>query len=175
MPVGRVLWVLFLVLTLLLLGCKQDPLLPDYPRIVIDTFVPSAFNENNTYLTLIDAGGNMIAEDDDGNPDQTNHKSCSRIDYQGGLSSGTYYIKVHKPTAAGNPNYGIQVHTNDPGASFPAITPANEDETVPVDDAVDGNGVPTAPVTILLGPGQEVSRSIFPVATDVDWFELVLP
>jgi hypothetical protein len=174
MPERRIFWVLFLFLPLLFPGCQLDPddPNPDYPRIVIDTFTPPAFDENDTYLTLIDADGNVVAEDDNGNPDQTNHKGCSRIDYQGGLASGTYYIKVYNPTATGNPNYGIRVLDYDPGASFPDIAPANEDDGGS-DDGVDGNGIPTSPVSIDLE--EVLSRSIFPELTDVDWFELVLP
>ena len=159
---------MFIVLSLLLLGCNQDPG-PSF--IVIDTFTAPAFNASDTYLTLNDSSGNLIAEDDDGNPDQTNHQGCSRIVIVGGLASGIYYIKVHNPTGTGNPNYGIRVLDYDPGASFPSITAANDDD-LGVDDG-DVGGVPSAPVPINLG--QVLSSTIFPIATDVDWFELVLP
>ena len=169
MPVRRVLWILFLLLPLLFFGCKTESF---YPQIVIDTVTDfPAHNENDTYIILYDASGNLIAEDDDSNPDQTNHKGCSRINYTGGLSSGTYYIKVNNPTATGNPNYGIRVLDYDPGASLPSITGANENDGYSDDNAV-GN-VPTNPVPIYLD--DVLSRSIFPLIDDVDWFVLVLP
>ncbi len=153
--------------------------------LVIETFVP-AFNENDTYLTLFsverDTSGNVIsssiiADDDNGNPDQTNNKGCSRIEIAGGLPSGTYYIKVHKPTAAGNPNYGIRVVDYDPGTTFPSIVPADEDETSvsidSVDESVSTRWIPINPQPIVLD--QEISRSIFPWDTDKDCFVFTIP
>ena len=168
MPVRKVYWILFLLVPLMISGCKSDPG-PDL--IVIDTFTAPAFNANDTYLTLNDSGGSLITEDDNGNPDQTNHQDCARIVGTGGLPSGTYYIKVNNPTGTGNPNYGIRVLDYDPGVSFPSITAANNNDGG-VDDG-DVGGVPTAPVSISLG--QVISSSVFPIATDVDWYELVLP
>ena len=162
-------WLLLAPLALVL-GCSMGS---QYDRLVIDTFMPdSGIFQNDTYLTLIDSAGNLVAQDDNGNPDQVNHNLCSRIDLPTGLSSGTYYIKVHRATATGNPNYCIRVLDYDPGASFPTESRANEDETIPVDDAVNGSGVPIDPVSISLGG--VISRSIFP-ESDVDWYELVLP
>jgi LruC domain-containing protein len=146
-------------------------------RIVIDTFPAPQLND--TYLTLYDVVGgkaHVLAEDDNGFPNQAAATGSSRIDVNGGLSSGTYYVKVSqisKPPVGSN--YGIRVLDYDPGASYPVAGPANEDETVPpayVDDAVDLNGVPTKPWSI--SPGQVIARSIFPQGTDVDWFVLVI-
>jgi hypothetical protein len=162
-------------------GCQQaSP--PDL--IVIDTF-PAGYNQNDTYLTLTDASGTVLAQDDNGFPDQTTYVGFSRIIVSGGLASGTYYIKVHKPTVAGNPNYAIRVLEYDPGSSFPVVAPADEDETSwpppPRDDPVDVNGVPTNPWTIAIG--DVISRSIYDEDSDppnaelydVDWFKLVIP
>ena len=167
MPIRRVSWILIL-LPFLFLGCDK------YYDIVIDTFTANNTNESNTYLTLIDSGGNLIAEDDDGNPDQTNHSLCSRIS-QGGMSSGIYYIKVEHPTeaVATSAYYGIRVVDYDPGSSFPVFAGTNETDGGS-DDAVDGSGVPLNPVSIDLDQ-VITTRAIFPQDTDVDWFELVLP
>jgi hypothetical protein len=180
MPVRRVGWFLFVLFPLLLLSCETstDP----EPPIVIETFV-NPYSWNDTYLRLFDFAGNLIAEDDNGNPDQANHKGCSRINIAGGLESGTYYIRVHKVynpiDGDGNPNYGIRVVDYDPGDSIPT-TSTTTDETEPPgpeDDAIDGTGVddglPTNPVSISIG--DELSRAISPEDTDVDWFVLVIP
>jgi len=155
----------------LVLGCALGR--PPYDRLVIDTFMPTGFFQNDTFLTLIDSAGNLIAQDDNSNPDQVNHQFCSRIDYQNGLLSGTYYIKVHKPTDVGSLQYCIRVLESI--ESFPATAPVNE--APDTDGVVDGNGVPIAPVAITLG--QVISRAINPEppdpAADVDWFKLVLP
>ena len=168
--------------------------------LVIETFVPW-FTENDTYLTLFtverDTDGNVIgskilAEDDNGNPDQENHKGCSRIAIAGGLSTGTYYVKVHKPTSLGNPNYGIRILDYDPGTSFPSGTvgdpdykdPANEIEDLATADTVDQSvssaWVPVNPRTIALSTASDdwISRSIYLVGDptgDVDCFEFTVP
>ena len=154
------------------LGCAPPPSSPPYERLVIDTFMPdNGIDQNDTFLTLIDAAGNIIAQDDNGNPDQSNHQLCSRIDHQAGLASGTYYIKVHRATDTGNPNYCIRLLDHNPGAVFPATPAANE--TSDTDDAVGANGLPLNPVAIALG--QVISRSIFPELTDIDWYTFTLP
>jgi len=168
MPVRRVLWILFLLLPLLFFGCKTESF---YPQIVIDTFTSENYSESDTYLTLYDSVGSMIDEDDNGNPDQVNHKNCSRIDYQGGLYGGTYYIKVENRTSTGNPNYNLRILDYDPGISFPTLPEANENDGNS-DDGDVGN-VPTNPVSIELG--EVLSRTTFPFGGDVDWFVLVLP
>jgi hypothetical protein len=171
MSVRKVFWIFILILPVAFSACKSDPG-PDL--VVIDTFTAPAYNASDTYLLLNDSGGSLIDEDDNGNPDQTNHQGCSRIVITGGLPSGTYYIRVNNPTGTGNANYGIRVLDYDPGVSFPVITPANDN-----DGGVDDNdvgGVPTAPVSINLG--QVISSSIYPLTPlpgDVDWYKLVLP
>ena len=132
----------YALLTLLAIaGCQQDPGPP--PELtVIDTFPATGSSQNDTFLTLIDTAGTILAQDDNGFPNQATYVGYSRIEVIGGLAAGTYYIKVHKPTEVGNPNYGIRVHAYDPGETFPVVAGANEDETVPVDDAVDGMACP---------------------------------
>jgi len=143
----------------------------NYQLIVIDTFHTGGGGYNDTFLTLVDALGTTLATDDNGNPDQADHLGFSRITYTGGLASGTYYIKLNNPTGNGDGYYVIRVLTTDPGSTFPTV--AKVDETTDTDDAVDGNGIPLNPVSITLG--QVISRRLDPVATDVDWFKLVLP
>lgn len=154
-------------------GAEGEPALSQavkvHRRIVIDTW-SDPFGANDTYLTLIDAAGAVLGQDDDGNPAQgTYNVGCSRIDVATGLPVGTYYVRVHKPTDTGNPNYGFRVADYDPGTDFPTIDPVDEDETIPMDDEVDAAGVPTLPQSIALGG--DASRSIFPVESDVDWFQ----
>ena len=124
MPIHRASWIVVLLSAVLFTACKMSP---DYPQIVVDTFTANNTNESNTYLTLIDSEGNVIAEDDDGNPDQVNHNGCSRINYQGGLPAGIYYIKVQHPSEATvtSPYYGIRVLDYDPGSSFPGFSGAD--------------------------------------------------
>jgi hypothetical protein len=177
MPVRRVFWILFfLFLLLLYLGCTMD----SEPVIVIDTFV-NPYSACDTYLYLFDAAGNLIAEDDDGNPDQVNHEGCSRIKIIGGLSSGIYYIKLVKvnkePSVAfGNANYGIRIVDYDPGASMPATNTTTNEDDGGTDDAIDGTGVddgiPTNPVPINVG--DVLARAISPLG-DIDWFKLIIP
>jgi len=90
---------------LLFLSCTVDGPVPvtTYERILIDTYepqggLPIAF-VTDTYLSLYDASGNLLDEDDNGNTDtttspDTDQADSSRIDYTTGLNSGTYYIKV---------------------------------------------------------------------------------
>ena len=158
---------------------------PAYPRLVIDTFAPKGGGTSNTFLTLIDHAGNVLATDDDGNPDQVNHNGYSRIDYQEGLAAGTYYIEVKVvPWPAGHPSeftrdgsspfYGIRVVDHDPGEKFPELDEERENDGGS-DDAVGPDGVPLNPVPIDLGEAGARSRAISPIETDVDWFVLVLP
>lgn len=180
MPENRLYLVFLLLLLLSLVGCNLNQ--DSEAVIVIETFDPQTYSENDTYLTLYDSGDNLINEDDDGNPDQANHKGCSRIIVTGGLANGTYYIKVHNPnpTGSSNPFYAIRVldSIND---SYPTVTlptPPYEDETsVYIDHDAAQNR--TTPVSIDLG--DILIRTIYPVDTtppdvdDVDWFELLIP
>ena len=170
-------YVLVMGLLLALAGCQQTP---PPSLIVIDTFPAPQLND--TYLTLYDVVGgkaHVLAQDDNGFPNQAAATGSSRIAVNGGLSSGTYYIKVSQVSVPPvGSNYGICVLDYDPGASYPVAGPANEDEYEPppsrwwVDDAVDSGGIPTKPWTISLG--EVVARSIYPQGIDVDWFKLTL-
>ncbi len=166
---------LVLALLFAFAGCQQSP---PTGLIVIDTFPATGSTQNDTYLTLIDAGGTILAEDDNGFPDQASYVGYSRIVVSSGLAGGTYYIKVTKLTELGSPNYGFRVLDYDPGSTFPVVLAANEVESPAYfDDAVDAFGVPTAPRSINLG--EVVSWSIFPEPNappaDVDWYKLVIP
>ena len=167
----------FLLLSAVLLftGCPREPAAEGfYDHLVIDTFAPGGGGSSDTFLILIDHTGNELATDSNGNPDQVNHLGYSRIDYLAGLSAGTYYIRVNNPTDTDQIYYGIRVVDYDPGASFPVLGDVPEDDGGS-DDPVDGNGVPLNPVLITLGEAGAQSRAIFPRATDIDWFKLVLP
>lgn len=168
--VGKRIILPLLVLFLLALFSCPNQGSTIYDQIVIDTFHPDGGGWTDTQLTLIDSGGNTLATNDDGNPAQGTHIEYSRID-QADLSAGTYYIKVSSSTGLGDGYYGLRVLTYDPGSTFP--TPGSQLEAGDTDDAVDGNGVPTNPVSIALE--QVISRRLDPLATDDDWFKLVLP
>ncbi len=166
----RILLPLLVLLLLALFSCPNEASTSIiYDRIVIDTFYPNGAGWTDTQLTLIDSGGNTLAADDDGNPDIT-HSEYSRID-QAGLSAGTYYIKVSSSSGQGSGYYGLRVLDRILD-TFPDLG-STTSEPSDSDDAVDGNGVPTNPVPIALE--QVISRRLDPIATDNDWFELVLP
>ncbi len=140
-------------------------------RILIDTFPATGSSQNDTYLALYDAVGGqarLLAQDDNGFPNQATYVGYSRIDVTQGLPAGTYYVKVRKPTELGNPNYGFRILSTDPGSIFPVVAGANEITESTPDDAVDAGGVPTAAWANPIG--QVSSRSIFPELSDVDWF-----
>jgi hypothetical protein len=181
MPVRRVFWILFLLfLPLLVLGCKMDSEPVSEPVTVVDTFDPQTFDVNDTYLTLYDSGDNVLAEDDNGNPDQSTpygNKGCSRIIIVGGLQSGTYYIKVHNPDPGGmaNPNYAIRVleYQND---NFPTVAlPVPLEDETETSDYIDNDAAGNRTTPVSIGLGDVVVRTVYPRDTDVDWFVLVIP
>ena len=162
-------WVLGLFILLLAFGCRQDgPVV--YDRLVIDTFAPPGGLVSDTYLMLYDGSGSLLAENDNGNPDQTTHDGYSRIDYSAGLPAGTYFVRVNNDSGTGSPYYAIRALDYYPGSTFPKV--ATDNDTGDSDGVVVG-GIPTDPVPLSLG--EIKSRAIDPVGTDVDWFELILP
>jgi hypothetical protein len=157
----------------LLLSCKPEIV---YDQIVIDTFSPTGGSTDcDTFLTLTDAQGKVLATDDDGNSDISTGEGYSRINYQKSLTSGTYYIKVEKDSTDGGGYYGVRVLDYFPADAYTALTPWWE-PTPDGDDNVDvdAGGVPTNPWDIAMGNAEAISRAINP-DTDVDWFKLVLP
>ena len=165
--------ILLLLGCLLAAGCKPDPVPIAVDRLVIDTFSPNNSATNDTFLTLIDADGTVLATDDDSSPQGGGSWGFSRIDYTAGLPAGTYYITANKDSTNGGIYYAIRVldYVND---IFPVPGLLGVDDEPPYDDAVTG-GVPTDPVPITLGDGGVQSRQLNPEATDVDWFELIIP
>jgi hypothetical protein len=137
--------------------------------LVIDTFNPSGGGSSDIFLTLIDDVPNVLATDDDGNPDQVTHDGYARITYSTPLPAGTYYVKVHKDTTTGGAFYGIRILEYDPGSSFP--TPGADPDASDSDDLTSG-GIPTNPVPINID--EVKSRAINP-DTDEDWFIFILP
>ena len=153
--------------------------------LVIETFNPNPtiYALNDTYLTLFtvqrDANNNVvgstvIAEDDNGNPDQVNHTGCSRIILTEELAPGSYYIKVHNPTGLGNPYYVIRVYEGNPVNTFPIVDPnKDEDDNDTVTyDAAENLLIPVNPQLIAFD--ELVPRSIYPTATDIDCFEFLI-
>ncbi len=77
----------YALLTLLAIaGCQQDPG-PPPELIVIDTFPATGSSQNDTFLTLIDTAGTILAQDDNGFPNQATYVGFSRIEVSGGLAS----------------------------------------------------------------------------------------
>jgi hypothetical protein len=156
------------------LSCPSEP--NSYPRIVIDTFpYKEGTAATDTTLRLYDSGGDLVAFDDD-NPDvPALYQPSARIDYTGGLISGTYYIRVNSD--AGNTGYYvIRVLELDTGESLPAYDfpgSTSDDSGFEPDDAADGN-IPADPIDIGLGNANQKNRRLIP-DTDVDWLRLELP
>ena len=160
-----------------------------YERIVIDTYGWLAGADSFTYLDLFDASGDTdaddpwsgddtadaIASDDNGNPNPT-HTNCARIDYTGGLSSGTYYIRVRLEASGSAEPYVIRVLSLSVGEAVPAyIYPGSSnasDTPYEPDDNPQSGGVPTNSNPIQLGNSNYLNRYL--ATSDVDWIELVL-
>lgn len=192
----RILWRLFLMLGALgvvLLGCSNEPKM--YERIVIDTYSPNGSFTADTYIDLFDENGDpddvvdvwtdddtgdAIAYADGGNPDWS---IMARVDYTGGLMSGTYYIRVRGAVETVDDFYAIRVFALDLAGSVPAYDTPGADarpDSLEGDDDPKAGGIPISPRTIVLNNVNGISRSIHDpsVATDdgdVDWFKLVLP
>ena len=186
-----------LTISVIFIACpNQGSGITTYERIVIDTYSPNDASFANTYIDLFDSNGDpdaddpwvgddtseAIASDDDSNP---NYTDMARIDYTGGLISGTYYIRVRGEFDNVDDCYEIRVLSLNildllPPYDFTMLLdrPDAVDSVPPGDDdPVSSGGVPTNPVTIQLGNANRLSRSIdyeFSVP-DIDWFKLVLP
>jgi hypothetical protein len=180
-----------LAIGLVFIGCP-DPGPHTYERIVIDTYSPNGSLTADTYIDLFDSNGDpddtvdpwtdddttdAIAWADDGNPD---FASMARIDYTGGLTSGTYYIRVRGKTSSENNYYAIRVLSLKIGEDLPDyIFPGfdTKPDQYEDDDDPGSNWIPLKYITIQLGNANNLSRSIDYDSNvpDVDWFKLVLP
>jgi hypothetical protein len=178
----RVVLIVFsaLAIGLVFIGCPE-PGPHTYERIVIDTYSPNdsltADPDDTVDPWTDDDTTDAIAWADDGNPD---FASMARIDYTGGLTSGTYYIRVRGKTSSESSYYAIRVLSlnigdSPPGYIFPgfdAMPDSYED-----DDDPGSNWIPLKYITIQLGNANNLSRSIDYDSSvpDVDWFQLDLP
>ncbi|MBA7567832.1 hypothetical protein ES708_09550 [subsurface metagenome] len=189
----RIGWRFIVVLTVsgFILSCSnREP--TTYERIVIDTFYPDGASFVDTYIDLFDNNGDpdvdypwtddvgeSIASDDNGNTDQT---FMSRIDYTGGLQSGTYYIRVRANVEATTGPYAIRVLSLLIGESLPAYalpgSLAPEPDADEDDDDQDSNWIMIKSILIQVGNANRLNRSIdYDLGNskgDVDWFKLVL-
>jgi hypothetical protein len=188
---------ILLVLTLAIVGCPDPGTTPTvYERIVIDTYSPNNSLTADTYIDLFDASGDpdaddpwsgddtgdAIAYDDNGNPDWPG--TYARIDYTGGLASGTYYIRVRGAADTVDDYYTIRVLSlkisdSLPLYDFPGSVGLKYDDYEP-DDSPKSGGIPTNPVPIAIGNTNWINRALDydtgpPAEGDIDWFELVLP
>lgn len=191
--VGRLAPVALLAL-LALVSCPSPQGPSVYERIVIDTFSPGFGFTPDTFIDLFDANGDpdtddpwtgidtgqVIAWDDNGSTEWVN---MARIDYTGGMMSGTYYIRVRGNVEAFDEYYAIRVLSLNVGDSLPAdpsVALAAKPDAFERDDDPQSDGVPTNPVPIGLGNANALSRSLDydlgpPAEGDIDWFVLVLP
>lgn len=187
---------------LLLLSCAAEPTL--YPRIVIDTYKPvdGGFGSADTFITLFGSAGDPdeditpdLWNDDvspytvDAPPDSLSENyannpvfpTCGRIDYTGGLMSGTYYIRVRCRESTLSGVYALRVvesvdPTVDQDLQYPPaedwfFASNSDDSAYEPDDDPPSGGRPTNPVDIRIG--DKVNRAL--TAGDVDWFRLILP
>jgi len=161
-----------------------------YPRIVIDTYVPTGggFAAADTFITLFGPEGDLtpgfddappvsLAEDDNGNPVFANY---ARIDYTEGLMSGYYYVRVRGSDALQAGAYALRVVESVEAemsveAQYPAgwfFTATNpSDSPYEPDDDPPAGGVPVRPVELDLGG--RLNRYLS--AGEVDWVRVRLP
>jgi hypothetical protein len=183
--------------TLFVLSCPQPPDPPTpttYERIVIETFPSMLGNTTDTCVELFGSGGDPDADDPWAGNDtadaiayddnSSTHTWYSYIDYQEGLTSGTYYIRVRGKTIDTTGPYAIRalslaLEESLPAYDYPnvlAVPDPYEDD----DSPVYSEGVPTNPLLLELGASKRLNRWLDytagpPEEGDVDWFELVLP
>jgi LruC domain-containing protein len=171
-----------------------------YPRVVIDTFSPNGDFTADTHIDLFgtagdtdggdpwldtDAGQVLAAADDGGS-----FPLMARLDYTGGLSPGTYFIRVRGNVEAFDEFYAIRVLMPAPGATVPAhdyaafpLALAGKPDSFESDDDPANDFAMLNPVPIKPGDANALSRSLdlrsyvsdTEYTGDVDWFELVLP
>ena len=184
-----------LMLALLLVACSNPSTPITYERIVIDTYSPNGSIFGPTHLELFDSNGDpdsgddfwagddagdVIASDDNSHPTYTD---MARIDYTGGLTSGTYYIRVRGDSKTINEFYAIRVLSLTIAESVPVHVNIAFDfkpDSYEDDDDPASNWIPLKYIDIDLGDANALSRSIDnasanPADADVDWFKLVLP
>jgi len=171
----KALWGLSVVaLVLIASGCPVAPEPTFYPRILIETYKPRVGAPVPlTRLYLYDSGGTLLDFND---RSALGADDTTRLDYTGGLNSGTYYIKVTGDGSA--PHYyavralSLSLGETPPAYDYPGGENLTEDDT-DGDDTDTGN-VPDNPVDISLGNTNWLNRAINP-PSDIDWLRLVLP
>ncbi len=181
--IGKRLRILPVLLSsLLVMSCENNGPIPPttYERILIDTYQPQGGLPLNipadTYLSLFNASGSLLAADDDGNTDSGQNGS-SRIDDTSGLTSGTYYIKITKgPGSANIGAYAVRLLSLALADPIPAY-PASFDVT---SDPYEGQDAPEAAPPVTVTPmsmplGTDNLGRILGTVSDVDWLYFVLP
>jgi hypothetical protein len=185
-------WVFFLPV-LLLSACCPAPTI--YPRMIIDTYRTTGPSTVNTFISLFNSAGDptsdsspnlwnnddppytvdapplSIAEDDNGN---LFYDGYARIDYTGGLTAGTYYIRVRAGLSNQFGPYSIRILTlpDDIYTSW-LFTVSGDDALYEPDDSPQSGGIPIDPVPIAIG--EKLNRFLTSGGGDVDWFVLTLP
>jgi hypothetical protein len=157
-----------------------------YNEVIIETYQVIAGNPASnvdTVVTLFGAGGDTTTDLPDlwnatetGAIDENGGRSVyGKIDYTGGLTSGTYYIRVRSPLSTHSGSYAIRVLTAPAALDATWQFGATNDLDSPYepDNTPLQGGVPTNPATLALGMGGQLNRWLD--AGDVDWFKLVLP
>jgi hypothetical protein len=125
----------------------------------------------DTVITLYDANGNFLAENDDYQPGSG---LASRIDYTFG-GTNTYYLRIRDKRGLNGTGYQYTVGYSSTGALPPTatgtVTPTTNPNsptptTGPCTDAYEPDGVAETARTLLIGSSQQ--HSMCP-ATDADW------
>ncbi len=150
-----------------------------YARIVIDTYEPHGglplYIPADTYLALYDASGKLLATNDDGNTDPGQNGS-SRIDIAD-LGSGQYYLRVTKgPTSSNIGAYAVRALSVNVGAALPGYPAAFDVTSDPYENQDAPEAAPPLSITPVSIPlGTDNLGRILGTASDVDWFQVVLP
>jgi hypothetical protein len=125
----------------------------------------------DTVITLYDARGNVLAENDDYQPGQG---LASRIDYSFS-ADGQYFLRIRDKRNRSGPGYQYTVGLSSTGQLPPTTTPTRTQTPSPFTptptqgpctDAYEPDGVPETARVILIGSTQR--HTICP-ATDADW------
>jgi hypothetical protein len=164
---NSLLLLLMLLLLVILTACNGETSPNTYARIVIESYHPEGALEPSwdTFLELYTEDGGLLADDDNGN-------LFAKIDYQLGLISGFYYIRVSSKAGAMGP-YAIRVVEDDAEAFAPDFTVASDDYEGD-DPSSDSFPLDGDPVVITLGSANRVGRYL-DASDDVDWLQFSLP
>ncbi len=168
------------------LGCSAAAPVITYSRIIIDTYNPTdgtSLAGSANYLELWSSDGKTLLAHDDGSAQaaRPTNQFYAYLDYNGGLTSGDYWVLVLASSPGDSVDYGIRVLTA-PDSSYAGWAfggPASE--TISDQPLTGGSGIPSTFQTIKLSnsTSDRLNRfiiSIVPaVSSGVNWIKLTLP